>query len=115
MWEENRNNSDQWLAPCSDAIRCQSALASPVRVCDHNLKGRRGGWCKCVGIWALKSSVTSSISGRNMQGQVWVKWGGGMDARVEGWMHGCMNGRVAFEFPLLTDCNGQQEQVGRES
>lgn len=59
-WKENRNNSDQLLALCSDAIRHHSSLTSPgrvrVQVCgDNNLKGEER--------WVVRARVCVYESG----------------------------------------------------
>lgn len=59
-WKENRNNSDQLLALCSDAIRHHPSLTSPgrvrVQVCgDNNLKGEER--------WVVRARVCVYESG----------------------------------------------------
>lgn len=81
-WKENRNNSDQLLALCSDAIRNHPALTSPgrvrVQVCgDNNLTGEERWVARarvCVWIWVIKSSISTCISGKKQAGKVKTDW-----------------------------------------
>lgn len=88
-WKENRNNSDQLLALCSDAIRHHPSLTSPgrvrVQVCgDNNLKGEER-WVVRARVCVYESGSSSHqyppalVEKTGRQGQNWLKslqtWG----------------------------------------